>query len=281
MTRSRMALPAAATAGILLLPMLLVILFAADAFPVAAPPTTRARTTSLQAINKVFVAGGSKGVGRCIVEKLVANGKQVVALVRRADVCAELNQMAGVTAILGDAFIIKDVENAMDGCDAAITTLGGTTQDANGNDQRIDYVGNNHVIESAGILGVTRVILVTSIGCGDSKAAAPPNVFAVLKDVLAAKEKAENVLIKYYTNMDWTIIRPGGLKSEPATGRAILTRDNTVIGAIHREDVADLVVRALENTNTYRQVFSALDQTVSSPSTAVEGQERQIEAFAL
>jgi len=43
--------------------------------------------------------------------------------------------------------------------------------------------------------------------------------------VLAAKEKAENVLIKYYTNMNWTVIRPGMLKSKAATGLAILTED--------------------------------------------------------
>jgi len=43
--------------------------------------------------------------------------------------------------------------------------------------------------------------------------------------VLAAIEKAENVLIKYYTNMNWTVIRPGMLKSKAATGLAILTED--------------------------------------------------------
>jgi uncharacterized protein YbjT (DUF2867 family) len=284
MARSRtLPLNGAITSFVVLLLLMGVFFFfdTADAFFVSSGSrsATTTTTTSLQAIKKVFVAGGSKGVGRCIVEKLAAQGKQVVALVRRPDICAELNLLPGVTAIIGDAFIIKDVENAMDGCDAAITTLGGSTNDAG--DKRVDYVGNNHVIESAGILGVTRVVLVTSIGCGNSKDAAPPNVFAVLKDVLAAKERAENVLIKYYTNTNWTIIRPGGLKSEPATGKAILTQDHTVIGAIHREDVADLVVRALDNTGTYQKIFSAIDQTVSSPSTEVEGLDKPIEAFAL
>lgn len=260
--------------------ILLVVTTAVHSFAPARPFQTTTTTSQLHdTINKVFLAGGSKGVGRCILDQLVKNGKEVVALVRNPDISDELNQMDGVTAIVGDAFVIKDVENAMDGCDAAITTLGGSTSDDG--DKRIDYVGNNHVIESAGILGVTRVILVTSIGCGNSKEAAPPNVFEVLKDVLAAKEKAENVLIKYYTNTNWTIIRPGGLKSEPATGKAILTEDNTVIGAIHREDVADLVVKALEHPGTERKIFSAVDQTVSSPSTETEGQERDIEAFVL
>ena len=45
--------------------------------------------------------------------------------------------------------------------------------------------------------------------------------------------------------MDYTIIRPGGLKNEPGTGQGVLTEDNKVCGAIHREDVADLIVKAL------------------------------------
>ena len=76
-------------------------------------------------------------------------------------------------------------------------------------DRRVDYEGNSNVIESAGILGITRIILVTSVGCGSSREAAPPSVFEALKEVLAAKEKAENLLIKYYTNSEWTIVRPG------------------------------------------------------------------------
>jgi uncharacterized protein YbjT (DUF2867 family) len=222
---------------------------------------------------KVFVAGGTRGVGRFVVEKLREKKIEVVALARSEEAAAELNAIEGVTAIIGDAFNQKEVENAMDGCDAAITTLGGTTED-----RRVDYEGNNNIIESAGILGVQRIILVTSIGCGSSKEAAPPSVFEVLKDVLAAKEKAENILIKYYTNSNWTIIRPGGLKSEPMTGEAILTEDNTAIGSIHREDVADLAVRALDSPKTERKVLSAIDPSITS-SVAVEGKD--IPSFAL
>lgn len=45
--------------------------------------------------------------------------------------------------------------------------------------------------------------------------------------------------------MEYTIIRPGGLKSEPATGRGVLTEDKSVCGAVHREDVAQLVAQSL------------------------------------
>lgn len=242
-------------------------------------PSTKSRPTLalFAKYKKVFLAGASRGVGRCIIDQLLATDpdRQVVALVRDPADCATLNALDRVQAIAGDAFVIKDVENAMDGCDAAITTLGGSTTDTGA---RIDYAGNNHVIESAGILGVTRVLLVTSIGCGSSKEAAPPTVFEALKEVLQAKEKAENILIKYYTNMNWTIIRPGGLKSEPATGQAVLTEDATAIGSIHREDVAALVVQALEAPTTERKILSAVDPTIVS---AVNVEGKQVTAFAL
>jgi uncharacterized protein YbjT (DUF2867 family) len=241
--------------------------------------TAAVTTSSLQMMSasypKVFVVGGSKGVGRSIVSQLVASGSEVVALVRSEEAAAELNSLDGVTAVQGDAFDYKTVENAMYGCQAAISTLGGSTSDEG---IRVDYTGNSNFIEAAGILGVTRVVLVTSIGCGSSKDAAPAAVFEVLKEVLAAKEKAENLLIKYYTNMNWTIVRPGGLKSEPATGSAILTEDKMAIGSIHREDVAALVVKALGSANTERKVLSAVDPSITSAANAGG---LVVEAFAL
>ena len=115
------------------------------------------------------------------------------------------------------------------------------------------------------------------LGCGDSKDAAPPAVFEALKDVLADKEKAERVLQRYYTNTNWTIIRPGGLKSEAMTGKAILTEDKLAIGSIHREDVADLVIKALKSSGTKKKILSAVDMSLGSNV----GGEREVEEFQL
>jgi len=74
---------------------------------------------------------------------------------------------------------------------------------------------------------------VTSIGCGDSKGAISEKAYDVLKDALVAKEKVENQLQKFYKfTTDYTIIRPGGLSSDEATGKAELTvrgRARTVV----------------------------------------------------
>jgi hypothetical protein len=60
--------------------------------------------------------------------------------------------------------------------------------------------------------------------------------------------------------MAYTIVRPGGLKSEPATGSGVLTDDMSVVGSICRDDVADLVVKALFSPKTDNKVLSAVDK---------------------
>jgi hypothetical protein len=65
------------------------------------------------------------------------------------------------------------------------------------------------------------------------------------------------------------------LKSEPATGKAVLTEDTKAIGSIHREDVAALVLKALGSAATERKILSAVDPSIAS----AEG--REVEEFAL
>jgi len=74
----------------------------------------------------------------------------------------------------------------MFGCDAVITTLSGSDP-ATG--KLVDYVGSNNCIEAAGILGITRVLLVSSVGCGDSKDAIKESVYQQLEPVLKEKTK--------------------------------------------------------------------------------------------
>ncbi|MFM7888728.1 MAG: NAD(P)H-binding protein, partial [Pseudanabaena sp.] len=62
--------------------------------------------------------------------------------------------------------------------------------------------------------------------------------------------------------LTFTIIRPGGLKSEPATGNAVLTEDSTISGIIHRADVAQLVCKCVNSEKTNHKVFSAIDRNM-------------------
>lgn len=209
----------------------------------------------------VFIAGGSSGVGLEVIKLLSKMGTPVKVLVRREDAIPMLKAMPGVEVQLGDALDEAKVQECMNGCVAAVTTLGGAP--AEGTATRVDYLGNSNVIEQAGILGVERVILVTSVGCGPTVDAIPVDVYRLLKDALDAKTKAEKEL-KTYTLSDWTILRPGGLKSDSPTGKAIFTKDKLASGSVDRADVAELIVQCLGTEGIFtRRELTIIDPTIS------------------
>ncbi len=211
----------------------------------------------------IFVAGGSSGVGLEVVKQLVGMGNPVHALVRSAESQAVLEGVSQdlITCTFGDALDEAAVQSCMNGCVAAVTTLGGKPSDGG---MRVDYTGNSNVVEQAGILGCERIILVTSIGCGATKGAVSDDVYKVLEEALVAKNKAERDC-RMYTNLDWTIIRPGGLKSEAATGKAVLTEDTMASGVINREDVASLIIECLASEGkATRKELSAVDISQAS-----------------
>lgn len=228
----------------------------------SAPVTSRSRLqmsakSALASGKPVFIAGGSSGVGYELVRKLSERGTPVKVLARRQDAFYFLNLLPHVTAVLGDAMDPAAVQECMKGCGSAVTTLGG--QPVARQVERVDYAGNSHVIEQAGILGVDRIVLVTSVGCGNTAKAIPEHVYRTLQGALEAKSHAERDL-KLYTNLDWTIIRPGGLTNDPPSQSAILTDDPMASGSVSREDVADVLVQVLDSTGQFmRRELTVVD----------------------
>ncbi|PPS46070.1 SDR family oxidoreductase [Chroococcidiopsis sp. TS-821] len=209
----------------------------------------------------IFLAGASRGVGREIAHCLTQQQLKVKALLRSEATRGELEAM-GIEVVLGDALRVSDVENAMtQGITAVISTIGGLPKDGD----RADYLGNKNLIDAAVKAGVQKFILVSSIGSGDSAQALPPQALATLGSVLAEKEKAEQHLI--HSGLTYTIIRPGGLKSEPATGNGVLTEDPRVAGTIHRADVAQLVCRCLNSEKANNKILSAVDRQMTYGQT--------------
>ena len=188
----------------------------------------------------------------------------VKALLRSEAARAELEAM-GIKVILGDALNIEDVERAMLGpIQAVISTIGGLPKDG----ERADYLGNKNLIDAAVKSGVQKFILVSSIGSGNSAIALPPQALETLGAVLVEKEKAEKELIE--SGLTYTIIRPGGLKSEPATGNGVLTEDPKIAGTIHRADVAQLVCRCLNSDRANNKILSAVDRQMTYGQTEFE-----------
>ncbi len=206
---------------------------------------------------RIFLAGGSRGVGMEVARWLHKNGKEVTAMLRSSQSQPALAAM-GITTVAGDALEPEQVEQAMrsTAVDAVISTIGGMPQEG----QRSDYRGNKNLIDAAVQAGVRKFVLVTSIGSGESAVALPPQVLETLGPVLAEKQQAEQHLMA--SGLTYVIIRPGGLKSEPATGNAVLTPDPKIAGSINRADVADLVCRCLFSEKANQRILSAVDRSL-------------------
>ena len=105
-----------------------------------------------------------------------------------------------------------------------------------------------------------RFIFVTAIGCGDSRGAVGPKVLEFLGAVLEEKTLGENYLMA--SGLDYTILRPGGMTHDPASGTAIRTEDRMAMGVINRADLARLVVDCLDDPLTVGKVYHAVDPAI-------------------
>jgi uncharacterized protein YbjT (DUF2867 family) len=206
----------------------------------------------------IFLAGASRGVGREIARSLRETAQPVRALIRSEAARPDLEAL-GVQVVLGDALNLEEIIQAMTSAAirAVVSTLGGLPKDG----QRADYWGNKNLIDAAVRAGASKFILVSSIGSGESAVALPPQAMETLRPVLIEKEQAENYLIN--SGLTYVIIRPGGLKSEPATGNAVLTPDPKIAGTIHRADVAQLVCQCLQSDQANNRILSAVDRNMT------------------
>ncbi|MEL7070847.1 MAG: SDR family oxidoreductase [Cyanobacteria bacterium J06581_3] len=214
----------------------------------------------------IFLAGASRGVGREAARQLIVAGHQVLALLRSDDAKADLTAM-GVTTVKGDALDADAMDQIMRDypVEAVVSTIGGvpgakTTQ--------ADFLGNKNLIDAAVAAKAQRFILISSIGSGNSARALPQNVLDTLGPVLKEKARAEEHLAQ--SGLAYTVIRPGGLVSESATGKEILTADPTVAGSIPRAGVAALIVRCLESDRAINEVLSAIDLSMQRTEKTVK-----------
>ena len=114
----------------------------------------------------------------------------------------------------------------------------------------VDNLGTVALIDGAKAAGVGKVVLITSIltdgpawGQVNSPGYQVTNAFG---HVLEEKLVAEKYLRA--SGLDWTIVRPGGLKADPPQGGLFVSGENTLnSGEISRDLVADVCVAAISD----------------------------------
>jgi len=218
-------------------------------------------------MSPLVIAGASRGVGLELARLARAGGRPVVALVRPGSDSSELLRL-GVEVVAGDALSRADADRLFAGvpagCDV-VSTLSGLAGDG----RRADDEGSINVVDAAAAAGVTgRFLLITSIGCGEMAPYRSERAIAAFGAAVDAKTRAEEHLRR--SGLAWTILRPGGLRSAPATGNGILSTDPEMHGFINRSDVAQLAARALSDPSTLGRAFAVVDRAEARSVNAID-----------
>jgi uncharacterized protein YbjT (DUF2867 family) len=208
----------------------------------------------------VLIFGATRETGLETAKLLTARGDKVTAFVRPNSDTAELKSLKLQQLVYGDVLDPVAVGKAFAAgrFTAVVCSIGAHR----GQVPRPDFDGVKNIVDAAKHLttSVPRILLVTMIGAGDSRVAVAPKVIEVLGEAIRLKTLAEDYLIA--SGLGYTILRPGGMTSDPATGTAIRTEDRTVMGVINRADLARLIVDCLDDDSTVGHIYATVDPEI-------------------
>ncbi|PZT57546.1 SDR family oxidoreductase [Paenibacillus silvae] len=206
----------------------------------------------------VLVIGANGQIGKHLVEQLAQEGKhQVTAMIRKPEQADTLKKL-GAQVVMGDLEgTVDDLAEVMKDQSAIVFTAGSGGSTGPDKTLLIDLDGAVKTMEAAEKQGISRYILVSAYGA-DQRSKWPEEI----KPYYVAKHFADRAL--FASELNYTIIRPGGLKNEPGTGKVAIGTD-LKLGSIAREDVARVIAASLEEEKTYRMAFDLVagEQSIS------------------
>ena len=195
---------------------------------------------------RIVIAGGHGKIALLLERLLAERGDQAVGLIRNPAHVADVRD-AGAEAVVCDleAASADDVAVLLSGADATVFAAGAGPGSGAARKDTVDRAASVLMADAAERAGVRRFVQVSSMGAGQP---ARPGTGEVWAAYITAKTAAEADLRA--RDLDWTILRPGGLTDAPATGRIRLARPPVPAGTVPRADVAAVIAALLENPGT-------------------------------
>jgi uncharacterized protein YbjT (DUF2867 family) len=189
-------------------------------------------------MSRIVVIGGHGKVALQLVRILTERGDEVASVFRNPD-HAEDVAATGARPVVADieALDTGALAELLAGQDAVVFSAGA----GGGNPARtyaVDRDAAIRVIDAARQAGTRRFVMVSYFGAGPDHGVAEDNSFFPYAEAKAAADAHLRA-----SDLDWTVLGPGRLTLEPATGRIAIGAGK---GEVSREDVA-LVAAAVLN----------------------------------
>ena len=208
---------------------------------------------------RVVIAGGHGQIALQLEKVLADRGDEPVGIVRNPDHVEDLER-AGAQAVVIDLekAEVGEVADALKGADAVVFAAGGGPDSGAARKETVDKGAAVLLADAAQQAGVRRYVMLSSMGVD----AADPTSDEVFQVYLRAKKAADEDLAA--RDLDWTIVRPGRLTDDAATGRVQVGRLDR--GEVTRADVAAVIAEVLTTDRTIGATFDLLEghQTVEA-----------------
>ncbi len=202
-------------------------------------------------MSRIAVVGGHGQVAQLLHPALVGAGHTPVALVRNEAYRAELEALGAEVRLLDlERQDAADYASAFAGCDAVVFAAGGGPDGDIERKRTVDLEGALKSIDGAGQAGIKRFVQVSAIGVDTPL---PDDTEPVWRAYVEAKRDSDAALRD--SDLAWTIIRPGRLTDDAATGRVALGTE-VDRGDVTRADVAAVVAAVLDADETVGQQWN-------------------------
>ena len=199
---------------------------------------------------KVAIAGGHGKIARLLEGLLVNRGDMAIGLIRNPDHADDLREL-GAEPVVCDLEGDCDVAAAIAGADAVVFAAGAGPGSGVERKRSMDLGGAVKLIEAAKANGISRYLIVSSMGAADPPAEGGDS----FGEYLRAKSQADQALAA--SGLEYTIVRPGMLTDDRGSGR-IMVAPRLERGSIPRADVAAVLLACLDVENTIGREFELL-----------------------
>lgn len=201
---------------------------------------------------KVLVLGAAGKTGRLVVDRALAAGHSVKALVHDTAALAENPLGDGVQITQGDVHDAGTVRSALAGCDAVIDTLGGKKPFLKTD---LESSAAKVVLAAMQDQGVRRLVVVSVLGAGDSGKQAPfwyehLLLPTFLHGALPDKNSMEEAVKA--SDIEWVLVRPPMLSDDAPTGDVKIIGEHETAHTITRADLAQFLVEQLASDTHVR-----------------------------
>ena len=196
---------------------------------------------------KVLVIGANGNTATRVIRRLAASDHDPLAMIRTPAHRAKFDEL-GVPTVLAD--LEYPIDHAVQGCDAIIFAAGSGGKTGKDKTVLVDHIGAIRSMVAAQVCGVRRYIMLSSIN-NDINSQSP------IAHYHRAKAHADNHLLE--SDLDYTIVCPGGLTDEAGTERVSVSPELHGKGLTSRENLAAVLVACLDDENTIGKSFSLLD----------------------